>query len=67
MLVDGMNVTESLPICTACGTNQVQPEQGHTSCISCSASDPNSQECLGTFNNIYTLTCSSLHIFGHVK
>ena len=27
VLVDGVNVTESIPVCTACGNNEVQPEQ----------------------------------------
>ena len=47
-LVDGVNVTESLPVCGACGVNQVQPEQGQTSCISCPEGSANSEECLGT-------------------
>ena len=55
-LVDGVNVTESLPVCSACGTNQVQPEQGQTSCTTCSARNATSEECLGTHN-----TCN-LHV-----
>ena len=49
VLVDGVNVTESIPVCTACGNNEVQPEQGQTSCIPCSTSNSNLRECLGTF------------------
>ena len=64
MLVDGVNVTESLPVCTACGNNEVQPQQGQTSCISCSASNANSQECLGifTFNIVFKIVFFYLYI-----
>ena len=51
-LVDGVNVTELLPVCSACGANQVQPEQGQTLCISCSQRSTNSEECLGTQHSI---------------
>lgn len=47
ILIDGENVTETIPVCVACGTNQHQPNQGQTSCIPCPAENFISGQCRG--------------------
>jgi len=34
-VIDGENVTEAIPVCTACRADQHQPDQGQTSCVPC--------------------------------